>query len=135
MDNVERNRQLAHEFFARLNANDLTRALDLVSADASWWIAGKPGLSAGGGDYDKEKITALLNTMFRRLKDGLRMTVRSSIAEGDKVAVEVESRGELTNGRMYNNEYHMLLTMRDGRIVQVREYMDTQHAFAVWLQA
>jgi len=73
--------------------------------------------------------------MASQLKDGLKMTVKGLIAEGDKVAVEVESYGELQNGRVYNNEYHFSITIRDGKISEVREYLDTQHVFATWFQA
>jgi uncharacterized protein len=72
--------------------------------------------------------------MMERLKDGLSMTVKTTIAEGDLVALEVESDGELTNGRHYHNEYHTLMRVSDGKILEVREYSDTQHAHAVWLQ-
>ncbi len=50
------------------------------------------------------------------------------------MAVGVESWGELGNGRVYNNEYHFLMTIRDGKIREVREYLDTQHVFATWFQ-
>ena len=73
--------------------------------------------------------------MAGQLKNGLKLTVKSSIAEGDKVALEVESYGELQNGRIYNQEYHLLITIRDGKISAVREYLDTQHVFATWFQA
>jgi len=79
-------------------------------------------------------MARLFHTMFDQLKGGLKMTVKSLIAEGDKVAVEVESWGELQNGRVYNNEYHFLMTIRDGKIHEVREYLDTQHVFATWFQ-
>jgi ketosteroid isomerase-like protein len=70
--------------------------------------------------------------MLKRLKSGLRMTVKSAVAEGDKVALEVESHGELTNGRLYSQQYHFLLEFRDGKICAVREYPDTRYAHAVW---
>jgi ketosteroid isomerase-like protein len=54
------------------------------------------------------------------------------VAEGDRVAVEAESYGELRNGRVYAQEYHVLMTIRDGKIAAVREYMDTAHVMAVW---
>ena len=60
------------------------------------------------------------------------MTVVSCIAEGDRAAFEVISSGDLKNGRLYRQEYHMLLTFRDGKISSVREYLDTQHANDVW---
>jgi ketosteroid isomerase-like protein len=62
------------------------------------------------------------------------MTVKGAIAEGDKVALEIESYGKLQNGRIYNNEYHVLMTIRDGKICDVKEYLDTQHVAATWFQ-
>jgi ketosteroid isomerase-like protein len=68
------------------------------------------------------------------LKDGLKMTVVSAIAERDQVAVEVESRGDLQNGREYRQQYHFRIDFRDGKIASVREYLDTQHAYEVWIR-
>ena len=62
------------------------------------------------------------------------MTVKNAIAEGDLVALEVESHGELTNGRTYHNEYHTLMRVFADQIREVREYSDTQHAHMVWLE-
>jgi ketosteroid isomerase-like protein len=63
--------------------------------------------------------------LFRHMKDGLEMTVIGMVAEGDKVAAEIRSHAELTDGRLYENQYHMLFTLRQGKIVEVREYADT----------
>ena len=46
-------------------------------------------------------------------------------AEGDRVAVEVESRFHTVNGALYNNRYHFLFVIRDGKIVRFNEYLDT----------
>ena len=70
----------------------------------------------------------------KRLKSGLRMTVKGAIADGDKVALEAESYGELTNGRVYNQHYSFVIEFRGGKINAVREYLDTQHAYAVWFE-
>ena len=53
-------------------------------------------------------------------------------ARCDRVAVEAESYGELRNGRIYAQEYHLLMTIQGGKIRAVREYMDTAHVQAVW---
>jgi uncharacterized protein len=73
--------------------------------------------------------------MVAQLKDGLKMTVTGSVAEGDQVAIEVESSGDLRNGRQYRQQYHFLIAFRDGKIASVREYLDTHHAFDVWMRA
>ena len=133
--NTDQNKKLAADFFARFSANDIAGALDLMTDDATWWIAGNPDQLPVAGEHSKERIARLFYNMAGQLKDGLKLTVKSSIAEGDRVALEVESLGELQNGRIYNQQYHLLITISDGKISAVREYLDTQHVFATWFQS
>ena len=131
---LERNKQVAAELFARFSASDIPGVLALMTDDVSWRVPGKPEQSRAAGMYDKERLGRLFNRMLAQLENGLRMTVSSSIAEGDQVAVEVESAGDLRNGRKYRQQYHFAITMRDGKIAAVREYLDTHHAFDVWMR-
>ncbi len=131
---IEENKNLARQFIGRLTANDVAGALDLLADDATWWIAGKPDGLPAAGQYSKERIARLLRNMASQLPNGLKMTVKNLIAEDDKVALEAESYGELQNGRVYNQQYHFLLTVRDGRIKAIKEYLDTQHVYATWFQ-
>jgi len=131
----EQNKALAQEFFARFSASDLDGALATLTDDATWLIPGKRDRMPTAGLYTKERIARLFHAMLKQLKGGLRMTVLSAIAEGDRVALEVESSGDLENGRLYRQQYHFLLQFRDGKICAVREYLDTQHAHDVWIAA
>ena len=131
---LEENKRIARELFERFDAGDAAGALDTLADDATWWIAGKPEQQPAAGAHTKEQMAALLSNMMNQLSDGLRMTVKGVVAEGDRVAVEVESDGELRNGRRYSQQYHFVLTIRDGKIISVREYLDTQHVFATWFQ-
>jgi ketosteroid isomerase-like protein len=128
------NKDVANELFARFSAGDIPGVLSLMTDDVVWRIPGKPELTAVSGAYDKARIGRLFNRMQSALESGLKMTVVGSIAEGDQVAVEVESSGDLKNGRKYRQQYHFLITMRDGKIASVREYLDTHHAFDVWMR-
>jgi hypothetical protein len=130
----ERNKQLAADLFARFSAGDVAGVLDMMTDDATWRLPGKPGQMPAMGVRRKEQIARVFHGMLEQLKSGLRMTVQHLIAEGDTVAVEVVSHGELKNGRVYDQEYHFAITFRDGKIAAVREYLDTQHAFATWFQ-
>src|SRR3954463_6492495 len=89
------NKQIAIELFERFTRSDIPGVLDLMTDDATWLIPGKAELSPSAGLYDKRKIGKLFNIMLGRLKSGLKMTVKSAIAEGDNVAIEVESAGDL----------------------------------------
>ena len=130
---VDHNKALAREFFARFSASDLDGALAALTDDATWLIPGKRDRMPTAGLYTKERIARLFRSMLKQLKGGLRMTVLSAIAEGDRVTLEVESSGDLENGRLYRQQYHFLLEFRDGKISAVREYLDTQHAHDVWI--
>jgi ketosteroid isomerase-like protein len=60
----------------------------------------------------------------------LKRTILAMTAEGDRVAVEATSFGYLSHAhdRPYNNFYHNLYRIRDGKIVLFKEYQDTLHA-------
>ena len=131
MNTVE-NKAVAFRFFERFTAGDIEGALDTMTDDATWWIPGKKERSPSAGLYPKDKIGRLFHRMLNALESGLKMTVISCIAEGDHVALEVVSAGDLKIGRLYRQEYHMLLKFRGGKIMSVREYLDTQHANDVW---
>jgi hypothetical protein len=128
------NKRIAAELFERFSAGDIAGVLALMTDDVTWRIPGKPELSPAAGIYEKERLGRLFRRMLSQLESGLQMSVLGSIAEGDHVAVEVESSGDLRNGRRYRQQYHFLIVFRDGKIATVREYLDTQHAFDVWMR-
>ena len=54
-------------------------------------------------------------------------------AEGDRVAVEISGEAIHASGETYNNQYHFLLRIQDGKILELKEYMDTQLAAKILL--
>ncbi|HEY0822068.1 MAG TPA: nuclear transport factor 2 family protein [Rhizobacter sp.] len=131
-DTLRTNTLAARRFIECFNDNDIAGALDTMADDVRYWLAGKPDRLPSAGDHDKAQIAAVFEQMTSRLNGGLRMWVKNTIAERDQVAMEVESRGELKNGRLYNNEYHMLITLREGKIVDLKEYYDSFHVWDTW---
>jgi len=131
---TEDNKRSAVELFARFSASDIPGVLDLMTDDVTWRVPGKPELSPVAGTYNKDRLKRLFGRMLAQLEGGLQMTVLGLLAEGNDVAVEVESQGDLRNGRKYRQQYHFLITFRDGKIASVREYLDTHHAFDVWIR-
>jgi len=130
----DRNKATAQRFFDLFCASDIDGVLALMTDDATWRIPGKKELTPPAGVYTKERIGRLFSRMIENLSSGLRMTVLSCIAEADRVALEVISSGDLKNGRQYRQEYHFLMEFREGKISAVREYLDTQHAYEVWIR-
>lgn len=121
----EDNKKLVRDFLARFKNAAVADLLGAMSEDATWWIIGKPHLFSGAGTKSKADMERIWGNPFRQMQNGLDMTVIGMVAEGDKVAAEVRSHADLSDGRVYENQYHMLFTVREGEIVEVKEYADT----------
>ena len=133
-DVVERNKAVVIEFFSRFSKGDIAGLLDLMDDEATWWVSGRiAGLS---DTYKKQRFGELLHGVKPNYKGGaMRFTPTVLTAEGDRVAVEAESYAELMNGRIYSNAYHLLFTLVNSKILRVKEYMDTQHAYETFFVA
>ena len=46
-------------------------------------------------------------------------------ADGDRVVVEARGQGRTKRGESYNNNYCYVIEMKDGKMRELREYLDT----------
>jgi ketosteroid isomerase-like protein len=122
---IQENKEAVREFCTHFRRAAITELLDALTEDATWWILGKPHLFSSAGTKSKADMERIWGNMFRHMRAGLEMTVIGMVAEGDKVAAEIRSRADLVDGRVYENQYHMLFTLRQGKIMEVKEYADT----------
>lgn len=126
---ITENKALVTGFWERFSAGDYAAALDLLTDDASWWVAGSTDLS---GTYSKAEFATLLGQVTGMLPKGITVTPKLLTAEGERVSVEAESYGEVNNGRTYRNQYHFMFECRNDKIAAVREYLDTEHVTATF---
>jgi hypothetical protein len=49
------------------------------------------------------------------------------IAEGDQVAARINCTARTSKGRDYDNQYHILFRVRDGKICELWDFQDTLH--------
>lgn len=84
------------------------------------------------GDLSKAEFIEHMNRFHSSIPHGIQITVGGFTAEGDRVAVEAKSRAVLANGNTLEQVYHFLFEIKDGRVVAVREYIDTAHALAAF---
>lgn len=129
---VEDNKRVVREFcdhFSKSNADGL---IDAMTDDATWWVNGKPHLFPSSGTKTKEEAAKMFRNMLSAYTDGLDMQIVSIIGEGDIVAAEARSHAMTKAGRVYENEYAFLFTIRDGKISKVREYTDLLHVLEVF---
>lgn len=126
MASLEENKAVAAELLEAFSRGDVPGMVALMTDDATWWVGGRiDGLS---GTYGRDEFAALVEGAKAAYKTGaLKIWPTGMVAEGDKVAIEAESHAELHNGRVYSNLYHLLVTVREGKIAAVKEYCDTLH--------
>jgi ketosteroid isomerase-like protein len=128
---VEENKEIARDLIEALGRADKARVLDLYAEDFELWTAGTLPFS---GVHSLDEAEGLMDGILDAFPDGLRFRIRSMTAEDDRVAVEAESEGVHASGRPYRNQYHFLMVIRDGKVRQLKEYLDTMHAQEVLVE-
>ena len=121
---VETNKQLIRDAFEALGRSDVGPLHDLMRDDFAWIIEGQSRFSRS---YEgKEAVKRdLLDLLFQAFATPYRFTIDEIIAEGDRVVLR--GRGEVRTkaGKDYNNSYCFVLALEDGKLVELREYLDT----------
>jgi ketosteroid isomerase-like protein len=97
-------------------------------------LVGAPRLNESPG-WTKDETIAIFRRTHEMVADGrFDLTPVSFTAEADRVAFEAVGHAvNNANGRVYDNRYHHLMTVRDGKIVELREYQDTLLLYDVWM--
>ena len=128
MSQEEDNKQLVRQFFEAMSSGDVAFMVDAYDDAGTVQTMGNTLIS---GTYDKEQIRGFADGIYEAFPQGLSFTVVGVTAEGERVAVEAESSGKHASGKDYNNFYHFLFTIRDGKIISLKEYLDTELVTAV----
>jgi ketosteroid isomerase-like protein len=118
----EQNKQVVLKFIEAMGSSDGAAAVPCLDPEA-FTLAKGFGKFAGIRRYDT--IVGTINAFKKLLPTGLRPTIQSVTAEGDRVVVEFEGNSVTCDGKPYCNQYCMVFTMRGGRIKQVNEYFCT----------
>ena len=123
MHDIELNKRLTRDFIDAIARGDTDAILAAYADDGRVVTMGNTLIS---GAFDKPAIAAMASGVLQAFPERLRFTIHAMTAEGDRVAVEAESYGRHASGKIYNNQYHFLFRWRDGQLVELKEYMDTE---------
>ena len=126
---TRKNKQLVENFWREFSQGNYQNALDMMASDATWWVAGKTLLS---GEYTKKEFTDLLSSVSSQAPNGIKVIPSSMTAEENRVSMEATSYADISNGKTYQNEYHFMITIADGKLAKIKEYLDTEHVTEVF---
>ncbi|WP_111707112.1 nuclear transport factor 2 family protein [Lutibacter citreus] len=131
--NTEENKQLVREFWESFTAADIEKAFTYLDDNVVWRSMGVEGELPVSGEMDKNGIGELIKNVKVAIPKGLELKMLGFTAEDNRVANEVESYGELTNGKIYKNLYHFFIEISNGKIIKIKEYMDTIHVKKIFV--
>jgi ketosteroid isomerase-like protein len=99
--------------------------LDAFAEDASWTINGTTGWSKS---YKGKAaiMTGLIAPLRRVLTSPIKTHARRIVAEGDIVVVEARGENVTRDGKPYENSYCYVFEFRDGKVLALTEYADTE---------
>ena len=126
---LEANKAVVLAFWKAFSESRFADALALLADDATWRVMGKTSISK---TYSKAEFSALVHGIAGSTEKGIQVTGTVLTAEGNRVAMEADSYGPMKSGKLYQNQYHFLHILRDGKIEVVREYLDTEHVTAIF---
>jgi ketosteroid isomerase-like protein len=129
MTSAAENKRIIANVFDGLARADGRAFFDAMADDIVWIIEGQCRFSRryeGKAAVQNELAPAL----FANFATDYRNFADEIIAEGDRVVVLARGEVKSVRGEDYNNSYCFVLRMREGKIVELREYMDTALAEA-----
>ena len=122
---TQENVQVVKAFFAAMGRGDKQGLLALSAEDIEWIIPGEDWPLAG-----THRGHAGLENLLQKANE----TVETSypeppefIAQGDRVLVVGSATGRIkATNRTFEDHWVFVITVRNGRLTNIREYIDTQ---------
>jgi len=103
--------------------------------DAAWIVPHRnaTALALGRGNVkslNRQEIAEFVARDFGRVfVSDVNIEIKGVYGDGDTVVVEQRFSAKVANGNAYQNDYCFIFKVRDGKIAEMREYMDTLGGF------
>jgi uncharacterized protein len=122
---TEKNVQIVKNFLAAVGRRDKQDLLALSAQDIEWIIPGEDWPLAG-----THRGHAGLKNLLQKANDAVETSYPEPpefIAQGDRVLVVGFARGKIkATNRTFEDHWVFAITIRNGKVMSIREYVDTQ---------
>ena len=122
--NTQGNVQTVKDFFTAIGHGDKQALQALCVEDIEWIIPGEDWPLAGTR-HGHAGLADLLETASKSIETSTEP--REFVAQGDRVLVVGFARGKIkATNKTFEDDWIFAITVRDGRLTSIREYIDTQ---------
>ena len=122
----QQNTEIVRQGYAAFGRGDIPALLDLVDDDVEWEsvIGAAPHVPMAGKRYGKQAVAEFFRILSQTVEFS-RFEPREFIAQGDQVVIlgSYEGRSKAT-GRTFAEEWAMVQSIKNGKIVRFREYVN-----------
>ena len=128
---TKENVQIVKDFFAAIGAYNKQDLLALVDADIEWIIPGE-GWPLAGTHRGHAGLAAVLQKASEEIETAY-PTPPEFVAQGDRVLVVGFATGKVkATNRTFEDYFVFAITVRNGKLTNIREYVDTQALARAW---
>lgn len=121
--NIEEHKRIVIDFFDQMSNGNVEGFVNFYHEEGAVWTSGDTLIS---GTQKKAAILEFAGEIYKSFPHGIKFKIISMTAEDDRVAVEAESDGLHVSGLRYQNLYHFLFIFKEGKVLLLKEYMDTE---------
>ncbi len=122
---TQQNVQTVKDFFAAMGGGDKQRLLALAAEDIEWIIPGEDWPLAGT-HRGHTQLAAVLQKASEELETSFPKPPEF-VAQGDRVLVVGVATGKIkATNKAFKDDWVFDITVRDGKVANIREYVDTQ---------
>ena len=122
---IEDNVRTVKAFFAAMGRGDKHALLALSAEDIEWIVPGE-GWPLAGTHRGQAGLADLLQTASKELETSF-PAPPEYVAQGDRVLVVGSAEGKMkATGKAWKDNWVFAITVRDGKLTNIREYIDTQ---------
>ena len=119
------NKAVMQGVFTELSHGNLEPLFSVMAEDIKWiWMGSGPLAKSFVG---KESVVKeLFASVHTALAGSYKVFPDRFIGDGDIVAIEHKGQARTVDGRPYNNTYCWVCRFDGGKLIELREYMDTE---------
>ena len=121
---TEKNVQTVKDFFAAIGRGDMQGLLALCAEDIEWIIPGKDWPLAG-----THRGHVGLTAFLQKASETVETSTEPSeyVAQGNRVLVVGVAKGKIkATNKTFDDDWIFAITVRNGKVANIREYIDTQ---------
>ncbi len=119
------NKAIVAAIYQAMAEGDGRPFVDAMAEDFTWIIEGTNSWSRSWRGRDTVR-RELLRPLFDQFATPYRARAERIIAEDDSVVVLAKGEVMTKAGKPYNNSYCFVIRLADGKMIELREYLDTE---------